>query len=160
MQGRVRWATFALFAMGGAAIGATAAWGMDLATPARLAVIGGGGLVAMGILSVDLAGTTPWYGSYINTWHNVARIELVPERCTAAADCVQVCPCDILQMQKGARQVAVARGDQCIQCGVCIVQCPKDALRFRYDDGRVVEADTIRHTRMNLVGRRTVAVRR
>jgi hypothetical protein len=36
------------------------------------------------------------------------------------------------------------------------VQCPEDALRFRYDDDRVVEAATIRQTRMNMLGRRTV----
>jgi hypothetical protein len=40
------------------------------------------------------------------------------------------------------------------------VQCPEDALRFRYDDDRVVEAETIRRTRMNMVGRRTVELPR
>jgi NAD-dependent dihydropyrimidine dehydrogenase PreA subunit len=115
--------------------------------------------VAMGVLAVDLAGTTPWYGSYINTWNNVARIELVEDRCTGASDCVQVCPCDVLVMQGARRKVGIVRPEQCIQCGACIVQCPEDALRFRYQDGRVVEAPTIRRTRMNLVGRRTVSVR-
>ncbi len=31
------------------------------------------------------------------------------------------------------------------------------ALRFRYDDGRIVEAAVIRHTRLNMLGRRSVA---
>jgi ferredoxin len=69
-----------------------------------------------------------------------------------------VCPRDVLQMTGRARKVTIARPDQCIQCGACIVQCPEDALRFRYDDGRVVEAATIRGTRMNMLGRRSVEV--
>ena len=54
------------------------------------------------------------------------------------------------------RKVEIKRPQQCIACGACIVQCPEDALRFRYDDDRVVEAPTIRRTRMNMVGRRAV----
>ena len=106
----------------------------------------------MGVLSIDLAGTTPWYGSYINTLHNEAHIDLVEERCTGAAVCVEVCPRDVLHMDGHRRKVEIKRADDCIQCGACIVQCPEDALRFRYDDDRVVEAATIRQTRMNMYG--------
>lgn len=113
----------------------------------------------MAVLSIDLAGTTPWYGSYINTFHNEAHIELIADRCAGAAECVQVCPRDVLKMNGRRRKVEIARPDQCIQCGACIVQCPENALRFRYDDGRVVEAPTIRRTRMNMLGRRSVEVR-
>jgi hypothetical protein len=35
------------------------------------------------------------------------------------------------------------------------VQCPQDALRFRFADGRVVEPATVRTTRLNLLGRRS-----
>jgi NAD-dependent dihydropyrimidine dehydrogenase PreA subunit len=113
----------------------------------------------MAVLSIDLAGTTPWYGSYINTFHNAAHIELVPERCTGAAECIQVCPRDVLEMNERGHKVEVRKPDGCIQCGACIVQCPTDALRFRYDDGGVVEAPTIRSTRMNMLGRRSIDVR-
>jgi NAD-dependent dihydropyrimidine dehydrogenase PreA subunit len=158
VTGRARWLTFALFAAAGVALGAALLAGLGLAAPPAVAWAGVTALGAMGILAVDLAGTTPWYGSYINTFRNVARIELVPERCTGEAVCVQVCPSNVLAMQGARHQVALARPQSCIQCGACIVQCPKDALRFRYDDGRVVEAPTLRTTRMNLVGRRTVRV--
>ena len=110
------------------------------------------------MLSVDLAGTTPWYGSYINQFRNPGQVDLVESRCTGAAECVQVCPRDVLQMNGQRRKVEIARPEQCIQCGACVVQCPQDALRFRYQDGAVVEAPTIRRTRMNMVGRRTVPV--
>ena len=116
-------------------------------------------IVATAVLSIDLAGSTPWYGSYINRFHNEAHVDLVEARCTGAAECVQVCPRDVLEMNGRRRKVEIKRPDQCIQCGACIVQCPEDALRFRYDDGRVVEAVTIRRTRMNMVGRRTVELR-
>lgn len=156
IQGRTRFLTFA----GGAAIatlfGALILLAIPSATPAHLTAVAGSCFVAMTILAVDLAGTTPWYGSYINTFRNKARIELVTDRCTGAAECVQVCPRNVLKMNGRKRQVEITSEDQCIQCGACIVQCPEDALRFRYDDGRVVEAPTIRRTRMNMLGRRSV----
>jgi NAD-dependent dihydropyrimidine dehydrogenase PreA subunit len=77
-----------------------------------------------------------------------------------AADCVQVCPRDVLKLNGARRKVEINKPDQCIECGACIVQCPEDALRFAYDDGSVVEADTIRTTRLNMLGRRSVQVKR
>ena len=158
VTGRVRWITFALWAFGGFALGAGVVGAAGAATPSSLLLVGLGSAIAMGILSIDLAGTTPWYGSYINTFRNEARIDLAADRCNGSAICVLVCPRDVLVMNGPARKVALARPEDCIQCGACIVQCPTDALRFRYDDGRVVEAPTIRATRMNLLGRRKVPV--
>jgi NAD-dependent dihydropyrimidine dehydrogenase PreA subunit len=159
IQGRVRFVTFAAFAATAALLGYGMLFALGAATPAHSAVVAGSSIATMAILSTDLAGTTPWYGSYINTFHNEAHIELIAERCTGAAECVQVCPRDVLKMTGRRRKVEINKPDQCIQCGACIVQCPEDALRFRYDDGRVVEAPTIRRTRMNLLGRRSVEVR-
>jgi NAD-dependent dihydropyrimidine dehydrogenase PreA subunit len=153
-----RWATLTVFMMLGLGVSAgllVLLASLDL-TP--LAVAAGAGLVASLVLAADLEGTTPWYGSYINTFHNEAHIDLVAERCTGVADCVQVCPREVLQMDGQKRRVEISRAEQCIQCGACIVQCPEDALRFRYDSGRVVEAGTIRRTRMNMVGRRTIEI--
>jgi NAD-dependent dihydropyrimidine dehydrogenase PreA subunit len=159
IQGRRRFLTFAVFATMAALFGCGMLLALGAATPAHLMAESGSTVLAMAVLSVDLAGTTPWYGSYINTYHNEAHIELVTDRCTGAAECVQVCPRNVLKMNGRQRKVTINKPDQCIQCGACIVQCPEDALRFRYDDGRVVEAPTIRRTRMNLLGRRTVQVR-
>lgn len=160
VTGRVRWATFSLWTLGGFALGGAVLVTVGRGTSGALGLVGVGAVLAMGVLSVDLAGTTPWYGSYINTFRNEASIELVAERCTGAATCVLVCPRDVLAMGTGpvVRKVAVLRPTDCIQCGACIVQCPSDALRFRYGDRRVVEATTIRSTRMNMLGRRTVRV--
>jgi ferredoxin len=64
----------------------------------------------------------------------------------------------VLEMNGRRRKVEIRRLEQCIQCGACIVQCPEDALRFRYRSGEVVEAPTIRRTRMNMLGKRTVTL--
>ena len=158
VKGTGRWLTFAAFAGVGFALGLGVLLLVHSATVPHMYLAAGTALATMGVLSIDLAGTTPWYGSYINRFHNEAHIDLVEDRCTGAAECVQVCPRDVLQMDGHRRKVEVKRPEQCIECGACIVQCPEDALRFRYDDGRVVEAPTIRRTRMNMVGRRTVEV--
>jgi NAD-dependent dihydropyrimidine dehydrogenase PreA subunit len=158
VRGRARWAVFA----GATAAGFGLAWGV-------LALLGGtsGGhlileaiaaVATVAVLSVDFAGTTPWYPSYVNSFHNTPAITLSEDRCTGAAECVQVCPRDVLAMEGRSRKVRVARPDDCIACGACIVQCPEDALHFRYPDGRVVEAATIRSTRLNMLGRRTIHV--
>ena len=157
--GRRRWLSFAAFAVVGFGIGLGVLLALHSATQLHLYLAAGTALGTMGVLSIDLAGTTPWYGSYINRFHNEAHIDLVEDKCTGAAECVQVCPRNVLQMNGHRRKVEIRRPEQCIQCGACIVQCPEDALRFSYEDGRVVEARTIRRTRMNMVGRRTVDVR-
>lgn len=158
VTGGVRWATFGFIALLGFAAGAGVLALLGITAAMQNALVGVAAVSTMAILSVDLAGTTPWYGSYINTHNNHAHIELCVDRCTGAADCVQVCPRGVLRMNGGRRKVEIVRPDDCIQCGACIVQCPDDALRFRYDDGRIVEPETIRSTRMNMVGARTVRV--
>jgi len=156
---RLRWVTFAVFALLGMAAGVAVLWILGPLGRAHVIVVVAASLVAAGVLAVDLAGTTPWYRSYINAFHNEAHIDLIEERCTGAADCVQVCPRDVLQMNGARHKVEIARANQCIECAACVVQCPEDALRFRYDDGRTVEAATIRRTRLNMLGRRSVPMR-
>ncbi|MBX7433688.1 4Fe-4S dicluster domain-containing protein [Mycobacterium sp. Y57] len=156
VRGRRRFLTFAGFAAGAGLFGCALLSIVDAATPARLTAVSVAAVAAIAVASIDLAGFTPWYGSYINTFHNEAHIELMAARCTAAAECVQVCPRDVLEMNETQDKVEIRKPDWCIQCGACIVQCPTDALRFRYGDGRVVEAPTIRRTRMNMLGRRSV----
>jgi len=158
VTGAWRWPTFAAFAAlsFGAIAGILPAIGsMSIGT---LVATGIGSLVSMLALCVDIAGTTPFYPGNLNMLGNQFQIELVEAECTGAAQCVQVCPRDVLAMDGHRRKVAIARPDDCVRCGACIVQCPDDALRFRFDDGRIVEPQTVRSTRMNMVGRRTVRI--
>lgn len=158
IKGQMKWITFAVFAIAGILM----AWGFllltNVATPKNYALTVVGGVIEMLALSVDLEGTTPWYGSYINTFRNHAHIDIVPERCNGSADCLLVCPRNVFKMNGKKGKVDIMAGEDCIECGACIVQCPRDALRFRYDSGGIVEASTIRKTRMNMLGRRTISV--
>ena len=156
VTGRGRWLTYLGFAGAGAAAGAAALALLGAAAAANLLAVGAVSLASMLLLSLDLPGTTPVHPSSVGDQTEAARIELQQERCRGHADCVLVCPRDVLAMNGRRRQVAIARPQDCIRCGACIVQCPEDALRFRYDDGRVVGPDVVRSTRLNLLGRRGV----
>lgn len=157
LRGWRRWPLFAVFGVGGIALGTLALAALGGIEGRSWAVLAVAALVADAALAVDFEGTTPWFvSSFAAAGH--ARIELEPERCSGAAECVQVCPRGVLAMDGGRRQVTITDPDACIRCAACIVQCPQDALRFRFDDGSVVEADTIRRTRLNLLGRRSVEV--
>jgi NAD-dependent dihydropyrimidine dehydrogenase PreA subunit len=160
LESKARWLVFPLLAAAGALAGAAALAALSTATTIHLIAVAVAGFASMAVLSVDISGTTPWFPSTINTLSNEPHIDLVEERCTGASECVLVCPRDVLQMAGKRRKVEIKRPEQCIECGACIVQCPEDALRFRYDDGSVVEPETIRTTRMNMLGKRTVVLPR
>jgi NAD-dependent dihydropyrimidine dehydrogenase PreA subunit len=158
VTGRRRFWTYAGLAVATLGAGSVALAGLGDARPSALMALAIACTAAAGILSVDLEGTTPWYPSAINSLHNEFAVELVEDRCTGAAECVQVCPREVLTMDGRRRKVVVSRPDACIRCGACIVQCPDDALQFRFSDGRVVEPATVRSTRLNMLGRRTIPV--
>jgi NAD-dependent dihydropyrimidine dehydrogenase PreA subunit len=153
-----RWLTYAGLAVTTFGVGAAVLSSLGEVRPSALASLAVACTLAAGILSLDLTGTTPWYPSTINSFHNRFDVELVENRCTGAAECVQVCPRGVLEMDGRRRKVVLARPEACIRCGACIVQCPEDALQFRFADGRVVEPATVRSTRLNMLGRRTVPV--
>jgi NAD-dependent dihydropyrimidine dehydrogenase PreA subunit len=134
------------------------AWTISGLSVTALVVLGVTSVASMAILSVDLAGTTPWYPSTINSFRNQFHIELDETRCDGSAECVQVCPRGVLWMTGRRHKVEIRQPDACIRCGACIVQCPADALRFRFEDGRVVEAASVRATRLNMLGRRAVVL--
>lgn len=158
LVGASRWLTYggaallgSLAGFAGAGLLGDAAWPHQLG----LSVVS---VSAMAILSLDLAGTTPWHPGTINTLGNRFDLELVEDRCTGAASCVQVCPREVLHMNGRRHKVEIRRPEDCLRCGACIVQCPDDALRFRFTDGRIVEAQAVRRTRTNMLGRRSIEV--
>jgi NAD-dependent dihydropyrimidine dehydrogenase PreA subunit len=159
VTGGFRWLTYAAFAAAGAAVGAGVLSLLDSASTARLTVVAIAAVVAMVVLSVDLSGSTPMYPSTVNAAvAGVPGIVLDVDRCTGAADCVQVCPWEVLRLTGKPPRAEIADPDACIACGACIVQCPEDALYFTFPDGRVVAPATVRSTRLNLLGNRTVEV--
>jgi ferredoxin len=159
VTGHARWLTYGLSAALSTALGAGVLELLQAWTPFGQAVVIVASVLAMLVLSIDLTGTTPLYPSSVNSRKGTPAISLDGERCTGAADCIQVCPSNVLVMMPFPVKVSIANPEDCIACAACIVQCPEDALFFSYADGRIVEPSTIRRTRLNLVGERTIEVR-
>lgn len=127
--------------------------------PAALvaAVVAPLGLVAL--LTFDYAGSTPLEGSSYFAGQDW-RITLDRERCQGVYRCWEVCPEACFEKVPGERVVALAHDERCVRCGACVVQCPQDALYFEDAGGRRIEPETIRRYKLNLMGRRAVAVDR
>lgn len=142
-----------LFMLGLAA--ATALWG-EFSWPMILRW-GISSFVVLLILSIDLMGSTPVYKSGLHEERRL-RIVLDPERCKAAGACEQVCPRNVFDVDQSL--ATLARIEQCVQCGACIVQCPLDALCFRGPGGDQVTPDTVRRFKLNLMGNRVVKLNR
>jgi NAD-dependent dihydropyrimidine dehydrogenase PreA subunit len=115
-------------------------------------------LIVLLILGLDLMGSTPNYKSGLHD-DRLLCIELDAERCKGADFCEQVCPTNVFRVDQDQQLAYLARVEQCVQCGACIVQCPFDALSFRSPKGDVVTPDTIRRFKLNLLGKRKVVVR-
>jgi ferredoxin len=60
----------------------------------------------------------------------------------------------VFDIDSESRLAILARSEQCVQCGACVVQCPVDALCFRSPAGAVVTAETVRRFKLNLLGTR------
>ncbi len=114
-------------------------------------------LIVLLILGLDLSGSTPVYKSGLHE-DRLLGIELDEQRCKGAGFCETVCPKDVFEVDHHRKLASLPRSDECVQCGACIVQCPFDALFFRSPDGAVVEPDTVRRFKLNLIGTRKVAV--
>jgi len=113
--------------------------------------------VVLLILGLDLTGSTPVYKSGLHDDRLLA-IELDEERCKGAGFCETVCPKDVFEVDHHQKLAFLPRADECVQCGACIVQCPFDALFFRAPEGDVVEPETVRRFKLNLIGTRKVDV--
>jgi NAD-dependent dihydropyrimidine dehydrogenase PreA subunit len=147
------WATFLVGLLGYGAL-AGAPWTFALRW-------GLASLVVLLILGLDLTGSTPVYKSGLHEDRLLA-IELDEERCKGAGFCETVCPKDVFEVDHHRKLASLPRAGQCVQCGACIVQCPFDALFFRDPGGGVVEPETVRRFKLNLIGtrRRDVGGRR
>ncbi|MBI2866342.1 MAG: 4Fe-4S binding protein [Chloroflexi bacterium] len=50
-----------------------------------------------------------------------------PEKCTLCGICEDVCPGDLLFVEKDPKTI-VRYPDECNHCGICEVDCPEDAI--------------------------------
>lgn len=63
-----------------------------------------------------------------------AGAEVDPELCAACLTCVRVCPYDVPELNRVEKKARI--GADCQSCGICVVECPTNAiaLRDRYED--------------------------
>lgn len=142
------WALFVLLFAAGAGF----AGELSIASIARWGVVS---LVVFMLIGIDLMGSTPVYksGLHSDRW---LRITLDESRCRGAGFCEQVCPTAVFEMDSDRRVVTLPNSPRCVQCGACVVQCPFDALFFESPGGDVIAPETLRRTKLNLLGQRSV----
>ena len=102
----------------------------------------------------DLGGMTPVFKSDTNPEREFS-IQIDSEKCRGAGYCEVVCPRDCFQVDRG-KTATIPRGEQCVQCGACIVQCPFDALFFENRKGEKLFPEVIRRYKLNMMGKRTI----
>jgi NAD-dependent dihydropyrimidine dehydrogenase PreA subunit len=109
--------------------------------------------VAVFILGGDLPGSTPLLLSEFRVEKSF-KITLDQEICRGAGFCEMVCPLNCFDLEEHDHKASFARGDKCVRCGACIVQCPFDALVFTDSEGKRILPDLIRKYKINLLGKR------
>jgi len=114
-------------------------------------------LIIVLLLSIDLMGSTPVYKSGLHE-DRLLKVILDKKKCRGAGFCEQVCPRNCYEVDKKRRIAAIPRASRCVQCGSCIVQCPFDALYFQSPKGEIIAPETIRRSKLNLIGKRLVKV--
>ncbi len=112
-------------------------------------------LIIVVVLTIDLTGSTPVYKSVLHR-DRLFGIRIDEGRCRGVAFCEAVCPRNCYRMDKARHLATIPGRDECVQCGACIVQCPFDALCFENQRGEIIEPETIRRFKLNLMGSRTV----
>jgi NAD-dependent dihydropyrimidine dehydrogenase PreA subunit len=109
------------------------------------------------LVGMDLAGSTPLYKSGLHQ-DRLLHIGLDSEACQGRAMCWEVCPMNCYVIDTQRHKAVIALPDACVQCGACVVQCPEDALAFVTPSGQRIPPETIRTYKLNLLGRRAIAV--
>lgn len=116
-------------------------------------------LAVLLLLNIDLMGSTPLYKSGLHE-DRFLKVILDEDKCKGAGFCEQVCPKNCYEVDKIKHMATVPRADECVQCGACIVQCPFDALYFKSPKDEILEPESVRKYKLNLIGKRLVKVER
>ncbi len=108
---------------------------------------------AVFILGIDLPGSTPILLSGFREDKSF-KVALDREQCRGAKFCKMVCPQNCFDLEESGRKASFVRGDKCVRCGACIVQCPFDALAFIDSRAEKIPPEHIRKYKINLLGKR------
>jgi NAD-dependent dihydropyrimidine dehydrogenase PreA subunit len=107
------------------------------------------------LLSMDLAGSTPFYKSGLHE-DRLLHVELDEAACRGRAMCWEVCPKSCYAIDTVRHKAAIVLPGACVQCGACIVQCPENALAFVTPSNQRIPPEVVRTYKLNLLGRRVV----
>ncbi len=105
------------------------------------------------IFSLDLTGSTPVFKSGLHP-ERFLKVVIAEDLCKGISLCREVCPRNCYEIDKERHKARIARAELCVQCGACIVQCPRDALCFAAPDGSTIYPETVRKYKLNLLGTR------
>lgn len=82
----------------------------------------------------------PSIGSLLGEHLHLARtlrelkIHFDPELCRGVWQCYEVCPVGCWQPDREHRVAVFYRGELCVACGACVLQCPADAIELKVPD--------------------------
>jgi NAD-dependent dihydropyrimidine dehydrogenase PreA subunit len=105
------------------------------------------------VLSIDLTGSTPVFKSGLHE-DRYLKVTIDETRCKGIGFCESVCPRDCYELAGKGQTVSMPPAARCVQCGACIVQCPADALFFTHPSGKILDPETVRRFKLNLMGKR------
>jgi len=105
------------------------------------------------MMNLELKGSTPTYKSDSHA-DKLYKVIIDIERCRGTGICIDVCPRNCFEMDSKTNKVTMPRNEYCVKCSACIVQCPFDALYFENPAGKIIQPDSIRKYKLNLMGRR------
>lgn len=110
-------------------------------------------LVLVIAITFDMLGNTPTYKSSMSE-ERLLSITLDNEKCKGAAFCEVVCPKGCFEVDHINHKAKIVDATLCVKCGSCVTQCPFDALYYKTPDNKIVEPDTIRRYKLNMMGKR------
>ncbi|MEO1232601.1 MAG: FAD-dependent oxidoreductase, partial [Myxococcota bacterium] len=67
---------------------------------------------------------------------------LIPTRCVGSAECVKVCPYDVLKMNAETKLPEIAKEELCHECGLCVTACNFGALKM-WEVGKEPELEEV-----------------
>jgi len=57
-------------------------------------------------------------------------IQIDEQKCSGCALCYEVCPRGVYEIDFASRKARIIRGEDCVNCGACVRQCPEQCLKI------------------------------